>query len=85
MAKILIIDDSEVIRNLLTEFLGELGYQVDSESVFAGFVSCEWCDLDFWLYYQQEIPEGERRGDAQKESHTQSLKSISHYYRGDRH
>ena len=30
MAKILIIDDSEVIRNLLTEFLGELGHLVDS-------------------------------------------------------
>jgi two-component system response regulator ResD len=30
VAKILIIDDSEVIRNLLTEFLGELGHQLDS-------------------------------------------------------
>ncbi|MCD6248742.1 MAG: response regulator [candidate division Zixibacteria bacterium] len=30
MAKILIVDDSKVIRDLLTEFLGELSYQVDS-------------------------------------------------------
>lgn len=30
MARILIVDDSEVIRSLLTEFLGELGHLVDS-------------------------------------------------------
>ena len=30
MAKILIVDDSAVIRDLLTEFLGELGHLVDS-------------------------------------------------------
>ena len=30
MAKILIVDDSKVIRDLLTEFLGELGHQMDS-------------------------------------------------------
>ncbi len=30
MARILIVDDSEVIRNLLTEFLGELGHLIDS-------------------------------------------------------
>ena len=30
VAKILIIDDSAVIRNLLTEFLGESGHLVDS-------------------------------------------------------
>jgi len=29
MAKILIVDDSAVIRELLTEYLGELGHQVD--------------------------------------------------------
>ena len=30
MAKILIVDDSKVIRDLLIEFLGELGHLVDS-------------------------------------------------------
>jgi len=30
MAKILIVDDTKVIRDLLTEFLGELGHLVDS-------------------------------------------------------
>lgn len=29
MARVLIIDDSEVIRNLLREFLAELGYEVN--------------------------------------------------------
>ena len=29
MAKILIVDDSAVIRDLLTEYLGELGHQVE--------------------------------------------------------
>jgi len=29
MAKILIVDDSAVIRNLLLEYLGELGHQVE--------------------------------------------------------
>ncbi|MDH4157950.1 MAG: response regulator [candidate division Zixibacteria bacterium] len=29
MAKILIVDDSEVIRNLLTDFLADLGHTVD--------------------------------------------------------
>ena len=29
MAKILVVDDSAVIRELLTEYLGELGHQVD--------------------------------------------------------
>jgi CheY-like chemotaxis protein len=29
MARILIVDDSAVIRELLTEYLGELGHQVD--------------------------------------------------------
>lgn len=30
MARILIVDDSDVIRGLLTEFLGELGHQIES-------------------------------------------------------
>jgi len=30
VAKILIVDDSVVIRDLLTEYLGELGHQVDT-------------------------------------------------------
>ena len=30
MARILIVDDSEIIRNLLTEYLSEQGHQVDS-------------------------------------------------------
>ena len=30
MARILIVDDSQVIRNLLTEYLSEQGHQVDS-------------------------------------------------------
>jgi CheY-like chemotaxis protein len=30
MARILIVDDSTVIRNLLTEYLGELGHQVET-------------------------------------------------------
>jgi len=30
MAKILVVDDSDVIRELLTEYLGELGHQVDN-------------------------------------------------------
>ena len=30
MARILIVDDSKVIRDLLTEYLGEQGHQVDS-------------------------------------------------------
>jgi CheY-like chemotaxis protein len=29
MAKILIVDDSAVIRDLLTEYLGELGHQIE--------------------------------------------------------
>lgn len=29
MARILVVDDSQVIRDLLTDFLGELGHQVD--------------------------------------------------------
>lgn len=29
MAKILVVDDSQVIRDLLTDFLGELGHLVD--------------------------------------------------------
>ncbi|MEW5796151.1 MAG: response regulator [Candidatus Zixiibacteriota bacterium] len=32
MAKILVVDDSSVIRELLTEYLGELGHQVDTAS-----------------------------------------------------
>jgi len=30
MAKILIVDDSTVIRDLLSEYLGELGHQIDA-------------------------------------------------------
>jgi len=29
MARILVVDDSQVIRDLLTDFLGELGHQVE--------------------------------------------------------
>jgi two-component system nitrogen regulation response regulator NtrX len=29
MAKILVVDDSQVIRSLLTDFLGELGHRID--------------------------------------------------------
>lgn len=30
MAKILVVDDSTVIRDLLTEYLGELGHQIEA-------------------------------------------------------
>ncbi|MEW6413329.1 MAG: response regulator [Candidatus Zixiibacteriota bacterium] len=53
MVKILIIDDSEVIRNLLTEYLSDLGYQVDSafdgqdgiEKALSGDYGLVLCDI----------------------------------------
>ena len=53
MARILVVDDSEIIRNLLTEYLSELGHEVDQavdgqdgiEKALEGDYAVVFCDL----------------------------------------
>lgn len=53
MARLLIVDDSKVIRDLLTEYLGEQGHQVDAaidgqsgiDQALAGDYDIILCDL----------------------------------------
>ncbi len=53
MAKILVIDDSEVIRNLLAEYLTDAGYEVDLardgregiDMALAGDYTVAFCDI----------------------------------------
>ena len=75
MARILIIDDSEVIRSLLTEFLGELGHLVDSaedgaeglEKASSGDYDLCICDVHLPKMngYQLLMELGEVRGQMQ--------------------
>ena len=72
MARILIVDDSEVIRNLLTEFLSELGHLVDSaEDGAEGLDKASGGDYDLCICdvhlpkkngYQLMIELGDARG-----------------------
>lgn len=75
MARILVVDDTAVIRDLLTDFFGELGHQVDSavdgveglEKARAGDYDLCICDLHLPLKngYQLLTELGSDRGNMQ--------------------